>query len=214
MRNRAIELAVVGALALSRAAAQTPAGPPADFRKAAWGMSQAQVTASESLRPRDVRQSNGETIVEYAPVRFGGLETRLIYIFAKGKLARAKYIFEDEHSDLNLFIADYRAIDPVLLESHGKPASARAIWEDDTYQDEPKSYLDQDRATPESILPSDRQVGLSVSAGHLRLYTQWETARTRIVHALSGHDFQIMHQLEYSSRELEPLEKEVRAARP
>ena len=184
-----------------------------DFRQATWGMSRSQVTAAETGTPAAVRENNGEVIVQYGPLRLGALDCRLLYIFARDKLVRAKYVFEAAHSDRNDFIADYHAIEPLLAEQHGKAASARAIWEDDSTQDEPKSYLDQDRATPSSILPSDRFVGLAVSLGHLRLYTEWATGRSKILHALTGEDGQITHQIEYRSVALEALENEVRQTR-
>ena len=83
-------------------------------------------------------------------------------------------------------------------------------WADDSTQDEPKSYLDQDRATPANILPSDRLVGFAVSLGHLKLYTQWQAARTKILHALTGENHEITHQIEYRSVELESLENKTR----
>ncbi|PWU04706.1 MAG: hypothetical protein C5B51_16255 [Terriglobia bacterium] len=182
--------------ALILAAASLRAAEP-DFRKASWGMTVAQVKAAEPNTPHESRENGGETILEYAAAPISGLEARALYIFAKGKLVRAKYLFVTEHSDQNEFIADYRAIEPFLREKYGKPANERAIWLDDSFQDEPKSYLDQDRATPANILPSDRFVGLSVSAGHLKLYTQWRTSRTTVLHALTGENFRITHQVEY-----------------
>ena len=194
----------IAAVLVFTASAQT------DFRQAIWGMTPAQVRASETNRPNRERESNREILLEYDAIRFGTLSARLIYIFAANKLVRAKYIFSAVHDDPNEFIADYRTIEPVLIESHGKPTSARAIWEDDSTQDEPKSYLDQDRATPASILPSDPLVGLAVSLGHLRLYTEWSKTRTTILHALSSNNRNIIHQLEYRGVALEPLENAVR----
>jgi hypothetical protein len=196
-------IAVVFALA---ACAQT------DFRKSTWGMTRAQVEASESNPPSLVRKSNGETILEYNAIPFASLAARVTYIFADNKLVRAKYIFSGEHHDQNEFIADYRMIEPVLTKMLGKPTSARAIWNDDSTQDEPKSYLDQDRATPASILPSDPLVGLAVSLGHLRLYTEWSNTHTTILHALTGENLNIIHQVEYRSVVFEPLENAVRHA--
>ena len=184
-----------------------------DFRQAKWGMTVAQVLATESRHPTEVRQSSGEVVVQYDSVPLAGLDGRVLYMFAQDKLVRAKYVFSLEHENRNEFIADYKAIEPLLLEKHGKPASERAIWEDDSTQDEPKSYLDQDRATPSSILPSDRYVGLAVALGHLRLYTQWNRPRTVILHALTGEDNRILHQVEYRSVEFESLEKQVRQPR-
>jgi hypothetical protein len=194
----------IAAVLVFAASAQT------DFRQTVWGMTPAQVRASETNRPNRERDGNREILLEYHAIRFGSLGSRLIYIFANNKLVRAKYIFSVEHEDPNKFIADYRTIEPVLIELHGKPTSARAIWEDDATQDEPKSYLDQDRATPASILPSDPLVGLAVSLGHLRLYTEWSNTRTTVLHALSGNHLDIVHQLEYRSVAFEPLENAVR----
>lgn len=167
-------------------------------------MTSAQVRASESGAPSDVSESNGEILVRYEGIRLGSLEAQIIYFFANDRLVRAKYLFPAEHSDLNDFIRDFRALAQVLSEQHGKPALDRAIWEDDATQLEPKSYLDQDRASPANILPSDPNVGLAVSLGQLRLITQWEEARTRVVHLLAGRDHQITHQIEYRSAETLP----------
>jgi len=193
---------------------------PADFRRTAWGMTKAQVLASESKKPAAVTESNGEVIVRYDSVPFapgghgppGRLDSQVVYIFARDRLVRAKYLFPAEHNDANDFIGDYKTIEPVLMEQYGKPADTRAIWEDDSTQLEPKSYLDQDRASPANILASDASVGLAVSLGHLRLYTQWDTARTKILHALAGQNHRITHQIEYRSVELSALEEAVRPA--
>ena len=184
-----------------------------DFRKAAWGMTKAQVMAAEPGKPVEVRESNGEVILQYDSIELAGLECRLAYILAKDKLVRAKYLFEAEHSDPNDFIGDFRSIERLLTDQYGEPASDRAIWESDALQDEPKSYLDQDRASAANILPSDRFAGLSVSLGHLKLYTQWRQPRTKVLHALTGEGYRITHQIEYLSVALEALENEVRQHR-
>jgi len=183
--------------------------PEPDFRKVAWGMTQAQVMATEPDRSAEVRQENGETIVKYDPVRTADLAGRLIYIFANGKLVRAKYISNAEHAELNDFIVDFRAVEPLLIEKYGKPVAERAVWDSDLYQQERLPYLDQDRALASDILPSDQNAGLSVSLGYLRLYTQRSGAHTKIVHTLTGGNHQIVHQIEYRSVELEGLENKV-----
>ena len=185
-----------------------------DFRNSRWGMSKAQVIASESARPSDTRESGGLVVLEYDGIAAWKWDARVLYIFIKDKLTRAKFVFTADHAELNDFIADYRALEPELREKHGKPTSERAVWEDDSTQLEPKSYLDQDRATPASILPSDALVGLAVSLGHLKLYTEWETPRTKILHALTGVNHQITHQIEYRSAELESAENQNRKTLP
>ena len=197
-----------------------------DFRETTWGMTKAQVLKAESNPPAEVRESNGETIVRYDSMKLAGLDgatldTSVVFIFAKNKLVRAKYLLDAEHDELNDFIADYHAVEPLLRSTYGEPTGQRAVWEDDSLQEERTSYLDQDRATPESILPSDRNVGLAVSLGHLKLYTEWgqgraTSVRTRVLHVLMGAEGHITHQVEYSSVELGALEDEARGqdARP
>ena len=185
--------------------------PAQDFRQATWGMSQAQVRATEPPQPAAVSESDGEVLVRYDSIQLAGLPVRTVYIFARDRLVRAKYVFEAEHAELNDFIGDFQAVEPLLKEKYGKPAETRAVWEDDSTQLEPKSYLDQDRASPANILRSDPNVGLAISLGHLRLFTRWEAPRTKVLHAMAGENHEIVHQLEYRSTELKALEDEVRA---
>jgi hypothetical protein len=194
-------LAVVPFLVLpALAAAQT------DFRKASWGMSQVQVMAAEPDQPHQIQMSGGETVVEYHGRKIGAFDGRVLYIFAQDKLVRGKFLLDADHTDENQFIADFRAIEPMLKEQYGKADEDRAIWEDDSTQDETKNYLDQDRATATGILPSDRFVGLAVFLGHLKLYTLRNNGRTEIWHTLWGGDHNINHQLEYRSVSLQALE--------
>ncbi|MBZ5632483.1 MAG: hypothetical protein LAO55_05075 [Acidobacteriia bacterium] len=185
-------------------------GQASDFRKAAWGMTRAQVLAAEAAKPSDVRESSGEIIVRYDSMQLGELACRVVYIFAHDKLVRAKYVFDAEHGDPNDFIRDFRAIEPFLHDQYGKPVSERAFWSDAALQDEPKSYLEQDRASAADILPSDKFAGPSIAAGHLKLYTRWRGDRTKISHGLTGEDSRITHQIEFLSVELEKFENEVR----
>lgn len=186
-----------------------------DFRKTNWGSTQAQVLASEAGKPGEVRQSEGEIAVRYDGVKLADLDVSVVYIFALDRLVRAKYLVTAAHpGDLNRFIADYRAVEPVLRGANGQPSDQKAVWLDDSLQEERKSYLDQDRALAEDILPSDRNVGLAVSKGFLKLYTEWTTGRTHILHALTGADGVITHQIEYRSVELSALEDQVRQQNP
>lgn len=185
------------------------AGEP-DFRKASWGMAEDQVLATETGQPGQIRESSGEVVVRYDSIQLGELPCRVVYILAKDRLVRAKYIFDARYSDPKDFIRDYGVVDSLLEEKYGKPVSERAFWSDDSLQDEPKSYLEQDRASATGILPSDYFAGLSLSAGHLKLYTRWRDDRTKISHGLTGEDGRITHQIEFLSVELEKFEREVR----
>ena len=168
------------------------AGQEPDFRKATWGMTPDQVKATEPAPPAEVSESEGEVVLRYETA-----SSRLLYIFVDSKLVRAKDISKATHEDPNGFIADFAALEPVLLEKYGTPTADRAIWENDLFQQERLPYLEQDRAHASDILPSDRFTGLSVSLGYLKMYTERTTARTRITHALTGADSHILHQVEY-----------------
>ena len=159
-----------------------------------------------------IGERSGEVFVLYDSLEMGDKGCRVVYIFANGKLVRGKYVFDGEHADPNDFIRDFRTIEPLLRAQHGKPVSDRAFWGDDKYQDEPKSYLQQDRAGATDILPSDPLVGLSIAAGHLKLYTRWQDVRTKISHGLTGENSRITHQIEFLSVDLEKLEDQVRSA--
>jgi len=189
-------IAGFGGVPMAFAQGQAPPSQ-ADFREAVWGMTRAQVTASERNRPVRTSESGGEIVVQYGAAKLGAMNVRPIYIFANDKLVRAKFVVEEEHSDKNEFIRDFHEVESLLQDRYGKPEDERAIWEDDSTQDETKNYLDQDRATASSILPSDRLVGLAVALGHLRLYTIRASGRTRVLHVLAGAEHRITHQIEY-----------------
>jgi hypothetical protein len=70
------------------------------------------------------------------------------------------------------------------------------VWENPAFQNESQSYLERDRATPSEIFPSDKFAGMEIAVGHLKIYTQWTVAGTTVLHALSGGDHRIVHQIE------------------
>lgn len=172
-------------------------GAAADFRGVRWGNTPEQVRAAESGTPETLAQTGAFSLVLTYSGEFNGRAAKIIYIFSNGKLERARYQFTAKHEDLNDFIADYRSVEPLLRKAFGDPVSEKAVWADDSLQEERKSYLEQDRATPADILPSDRNVGLAVSVGNLKLYTEWSDGRTKATHALTGVEGVIAHQIEY-----------------
>ena len=167
------------------------------FRATTWGMTQAQVLASEQAKPSATFQLNREVVVRYDSVPFAGFRSQLLYFFADGKLVRTKHIVELPRHDLNQTIGDYDAIDAVLRESHGKPFETKNIWSDDADQEELLNYLEQDRATPADLLVSDLFLGQAIQRGHLKLYTVWMGAATRTLHGLAGEKGKVTHQIEY-----------------
>jgi hypothetical protein len=99
------------------------AGQTPDFRKTTWGMTKAQVLATEPLKPVIRDDEAGLTVVAYKSVTVAGMTGNLVYIFAEDKLVRAKYMFEEEHSNKTDHITDYETLDDTLGEKYGKPSS-------------------------------------------------------------------------------------------
>ncbi len=127
---------------LGLAARVGSAQEPTDFREAHWGMSKAQVLATEPARPSEVRESGGEVVVRYDGVKIEELEASAVYIFAQDQLVRAKYLLPAEHENLNDFIGDYHTVEAVLKSTYGEPTSQKAVWLDDSTQEERKGHLD------------------------------------------------------------------------
>ena len=166
------------------------------FRATAWGMTQAQVLASETAQPSATFQVDHEVVVRYDSVPFSGFRGHLLYFFAGGKLVRAKHMV-DLPRDLNQSIGDFKAIDAALQKTHGKPFETKNVWGDDADQEELLNYLEQDRATPADLLVSDRLLGQAIEHGHLKLFTVWIGNRTRILHGIAAERGVVTHQTEY-----------------
>jgi hypothetical protein len=165
--------------------AQTP-----DFRNTSWGMDRAQVVATEGT-PSQMGERGGETVLRYESARLAGLDCRVVYIFAKDKLVRTKYVFQQEHAEKNDFLADFTMVDAFLIGNMERPTEQRVSWHNEEYKTEPRRY------------------GVAVSLGHLLYSTQWKGTRTVITHALSGENGAITHEVEYVSIDLEPWEEQI-----
>ena len=166
--------------------AQTP-----DFRNTTWGMDRAQVMATEGTQPSQIRERGGEIVLRYESARLAGLDCRVVYIFAKDKLVRTKYVFQQEHDQKNDFLADFTMVDAFFMGNMEHPTGQRVSWHNETYKGEPQKY------------------GVAVSLGQLLYSTQWKGVRTVVTHALSGENGAITHEVEYVSVDLEPWEDQI-----
>ena len=147
--------------------------------------------ATELTKPSQVNERGGEVIVRYDSARIAELECRLVYIFAKDKLVRAKYVFQGDHPNKNDFLGEWTIVDTFLVARHEKPTSPRVYWRDDLYKTDPRSY------------------GLAIATGHLQYSTQWKGNDTVVTHALTGENGAVTHEIEYVSVELEKFEDQV-----
>lgn len=162
-----------------------------DFRNTIWGMDRAQVVATEGITPSQTHVRGGEVVLRYESSRFAGLDCRVVYIFAKDKLVRTKYVFQQEHDRKNDFLADFTMVDAFLMGTIERPTEQRVSWHNETYKTEPQHY------------------GVAISLGQLLYSTQWKGTRTVVTHALTGENGAIIHEVEYVSVDLEPWEDQI-----
>lgn len=172
----------------------------ADVRRAAWGMTPEEVQAAEGAPPQETTTADGELLLRYPATDFAASDTSVVYAFAGGRLVRATYVFAPEHRDPNDFVGDFHAITAQLVARFGRASEERAVWLDDSLQNERIAYLEQDRALPSDILPSDPNAGLSISLGHVQLYSLWNQPRSVIRHTMIGENRKIRHQVEFAAR--------------
>ena len=167
------------------------AAQTSDFRNASWGMDRAQIVAAEAAPPSQIAERGSEIVLRYESARLADLDCRVVYILAKNKLVRAKYVFQREHAAKNDFLADFTMVDAFLMATMDRPTEQRVMWRDEFYKMEPQRY------------------GVAVSLGQLLYATQWKGMRTVVTHALTGENGAITHEIEYVSVELEPWEDQI-----
>lgn len=159
-----------------------------DFRKTKWGFSRKKVQESEKMTPI-IDTTN---ILGYeTPI--AGMKCLIGYIFVNNKLTRAKYVFEEKHSNENDYIVDYHNLRDILNKKYGKSTSqSDGIWRDDLYKDDIQKW------------------GFAVSLGDLYYFSDWQTQKTDIDLMLSGENYKISLVVEYDSKQFKGLEKKVK----
>lgn len=155
-----------------------------DFRKAHWGLGKARVKKIEN---EEIIQEDDNLIAYEGSVL--GLDCYIVYIFAQNKLVRAKYVFINKHSNKNDFIDDYATIKNALIKKYDKPSADEVYWKNNLYKDDVEGW------------------GMAVSAGHLVYYSSWESGSTQVFSSLTGENYDISLQIEYSSIKLKELEE-------
>lgn len=154
-----------------------------DFRVAKWGESRESIMKKE----RETNLLPDSPDVYLFKSTIAGMQCVVGYFFTNDQFTMAKYIFEEEHSNSNLFIDDYTRLVRLMSQKYGKPQEGgenNMIWFNDLWRD---NYEDW---------------GLAISAGHLAYDASWETEKTEILVQLSGENYQIHLVVQYLSREL------------
>lgn len=153
-----------------------------DFRQTRWGMTPAEVRKAEGTSPvRENVLSPTRQTLTYMDI-VGSLPCIVIYIFAYGQLARAKYLFENKHTNRNDFLTDYKTISGMLRQKYGTPTKEDTFWVNDLYR---KNY---------------QEWGMALAVGHLVMAQQWEMPRTTLIAILRGENYEITHGVEYASK--------------
>ena len=112
-----------------------------------------------------------------------GIETFLSYSFTNNRLVTAKYLFESNHEDERLYLADYETVKNWIVQAYGPPQSEEQLWLDDLYH-----Y-------------SEELWGRAVVRGHLTMVAEWEVNGTSIILLLNGGDDSVGLMADFTSQE-------------
>ena len=157
--------------------------PEPDIRNVRWGMGKEEVKALEDSELMDESVSGEKEILWYK-VSLARLEAHLGYGFIDGKLYRVAYVFDEEHSNDNLYINDFTKINNALYGKYGDwVGDGNWVWRNDLYIDD------------------DERMGFAISVGHLVREVTWKTTRSVITHQIWGDNYEISHVLSYESIE-------------
>ena len=144
-----------------------------DFRNVNWGMSKEQVKKLETAKffDQDERSISYNTTVN-------GFKCLLIYFFTDTKLSGAVYSFQQEHTNKNDYIDDYKSLKSILKTKYGDE-DENIDWKNDLYKDDFQNY------------------GLAVSIGHLKYESIWKNEKTALFLDLSGDNYEINLRIMY-----------------
>ena len=160
-------------------------GETYDFRKTRWGMSQAEVMASETLELKE----RTKDVLGYETQLFGK-DVMLVYAFVKDRLVRARYFLSERHANKLLYIKDYEQFTEALEKKYGPPTLDEIDWLNPLFKDKPSHW------------------GTAVSVGHMKMSKGWDASTTLIVAMLVGDNYKISCFIDYNSKELHHLENE------
>lgn len=147
-----------------------------DFKKADWGMTMAQVKASEPKKP--AAETPNSLTYKSAIARMFAYTT---YQFKDGKLYRAGFIFAEKRDTDNKFIEDYETLKGYLIQANGSPVI------DEEKQINPNAVIDPDNK------------GAAACRGDIIYGAQWNIPRSVIRLVLRGEDSKCLLTVVYTS---------------
>lgn len=146
-----------------------------DFRGVSWGAS------AQAVREREARPNKLESdeVLVYDE-RISDMNADAVYIFAGKRLVRAKYMFTDEYTSPNRYVAAFHRVNSLFSRKYGAP-SEESVWHDDFYRDNYEEW------------------GRAVERGDLTLIASWTTPHTELALILYGNDYESHLEVEYAS---------------
>ena len=139
-----------------------------DFRSVAWGMTKEEVLGAEELAPLEQSELSLTYKVEVA-----GYEAALLYLFEKGRLLSAGYVFDVTRENQNDYVTDFDNLRDMYAKVYGKPESIGQKWYDETYKGNSGKY------------------GLAIASGHMEYLASWQTETTEVHLVLNGGEGEI-----------------------
>ena len=139
-----------------------------------WGASPQEIRAEQATRPV---LATPERQVYHA--RLAGLPATFVYHFADGKLTEVVVVNRARYQDRTRYIDDFHHVSGLLRQRHGQPDFEEMRWRNRLFADRPERYGD------------------AISAGHLTYLARWTTPEVRILMALRGERYQVVHELVY-----------------
>ena len=155
-----------------------------DLRRARWGMTQAEVMASENLEPVE----KSAQMLRYN-ITIMDRDIDLYYTFVEDKLIGAHYRLKDNYINSYHFISAFNDFKEELEKKYGTPMDERTLWKNSFYRDDLAKW------------------GLAVSLGHLEYDSSWETEKTAIKCSLREQNYDVLCVVEYVSKEYSHLRK-------
>ena len=152
-----------------------------------FGMTKSEVKALEGGTPK---QEEADALM-YTNEEAAGKDASLIYYFEGGKLYLILVVFEEEHTNDNLYIDDFEDIDEALKTKYGTPyINAEKLWKDDTYKSDPNDW------------------GFAVCVGDLIYMTSFSICdgTVEIMHGLNGDNYEANHMLAYEATAYSPTD--------
>ena len=133
---------------------------------------------TELLDPYDLTISDGD--LAYAGSgTIVGIPTQIVFYFNKSVFYRGIYKLDQDYVNKNNFNEDFEKLEKLLIKKYGNPKNQGDIWSNDLFKSDASN------------------IGLAISAGHLKRVRIWEIEGIRITLGITGENFKINTYLGY-----------------